>query len=76
MQSVQPSAHAARLIVRLDCGPALSGIERQLLIECLQKAEGWLRAEIAASISRRRVPTLAFELVTELDDELEVEHAD
>lgn len=62
--SVTPAPDASRLLVtvaprnpldleRLDPSEALARLAR---------AEGWLRTEVAAAVTRRKVPTLTFQL--------------
>ena len=64
---VQPQPAAPRLLVTVcpvinddDFDPVLT-VERQ------QTSIGWLRSEIARSISRRKVPELAFHVVVNAD---------
>lgn len=60
---VQPQPDATRLLVTV-C-PVINDVDFDpvLAIERLQHSIGWLRSEIARSISRRKVPELAFHVV-------------
>ena len=52
---VRPAPNQSRLRVRVQTGDELPW---ELLEQRLQGAQSWLRSEVAASISRRRVPHL------------------
>lgn len=58
--SVTPAPSAARVQVNLV--PAHAGVDREAALERLAAVAPELRAEVAAEISRRRVPELAFHL--------------
>jgi ribosome-binding factor A len=58
--SVEPAPHTSRLLVIVS--PA-EGVERPAAEAALARAAGFLRAEVAAAISRRYAPELAFELL-------------
>jgi ribosome-binding factor A len=63
--AVQPGPDEARLIVTL--GPSLPGPfdPTQVLVH-LERALGKLRYEVAAAIHRKKVPELAFRVVTDV----------
>lgn len=68
--SVEPAPHTGRLRVLVapaDAGPDLScgarGNEQTAAEEALLRAAGFLRAQVAAAISRRHTPELAFEVI-------------
>ena len=59
---VVPAPHAGRMLVTVQSG-AEDALSRWLEIdEKLRRATPWLRSELAASISRRRIPELVFQL--------------
>ncbi len=57
---VEPAPHTGRLLV-LVSSPA--DVERNTVIQALVRAVGYLRAEVAATISRRHAPELVFEVI-------------
>ena len=60
--SVVPAPHAGRLLVSVQSW-AVDALSRWSVIdEKLRRATPWLRSELAASISRRRIPELVFQL--------------
>ena len=61
--SVVPGETVSVLTVRIALPPGMERDSRADLLESLRRQEGWLRFEIAARISRKRVPRLAFEFV-------------
>jgi ribosome-binding factor A len=58
--SVTPAPSAAR--VQVNFVPAHAGVDRDAALARLAALAGELRAEVAAEVSRRRVPELAFHL--------------
>jgi ribosome-binding factor A len=64
---VQPHPDATRLLVTV--GPLVRGdtIDPGPVIEHLHRSNGWLRSEVARSISRRKVPELMFRVVPDID---------
>jgi len=56
--SVTPAPSAARVQVNLV--PAHAGVDREAALVQLSKVAAGLRAEVAAELTRRRVPELAF----------------
>jgi ribosome-binding factor A len=57
--SVEPAPSAARLLVTVRA----EGPDVATALEHLERATGRLRCEIAASIHRRRVPELTFQVM-------------
>jgi ribosome-binding factor A len=57
---VEPAPHTGRLLVLVG---SPSDIERAQVIRALARASGFLRAEVAATISRRHTPELVFEAI-------------
>ncbi len=53
--AVEPAPNAGRLLVLLSAGGDAKEIEARV-----HRAAGWLRTEVAAGITRRAVPELAF----------------
>jgi ribosome-binding factor A len=61
VDQVLPAPDASRLLVRLIC--PRKGADTARLLERLGHVEGYLRAQIAATIMRKRAPELTFQLV-------------
>jgi len=61
--SVAPAPNSSRLLVTVSVDLAGDEFDRQGILELLDQHTGRLRAEVAASINRKRVPTLAFHIV-------------
>ncbi len=61
--SVTPAPDASRLLVTLTPMPPADGLAPELILERLTHASGWLRTELAAAITRKWAPTLAFQLL-------------
>jgi hypothetical protein len=61
--SATPAPDASRLLVTLhsDCPP--SDFDRNLLEDRLAASKGRLRCEVAATITRRKAPSLAFHII-------------
>jgi ribosome-binding factor A len=60
--SVVP-ADAGRLIVTVEPMQPLERLDPAELVARLERASGWLRTEVAASVTRRRTPLLSFRLI-------------
>jgi ribosome-binding factor A len=61
VDAVEPAPSAGRLrVVLLASSSAWSESE---LRERLERAQGWLRAQVAQAVNRKRAPELAFEVV-------------
>jgi ribosome-binding factor A len=56
---VEPAPHSGRLRVLVLAGET----DRQLAIEGLQRASGFLRAAVASAVNRRYTPELVFEVI-------------
>ncbi len=59
--SVDPVPDSSRLLVTLQSDLPPEQFDYRLAAERLQEQAGRLRSEVAASIDRKRVPTLAFQ---------------
>lgn len=57
---VEPAPHTGRLLVLVSSQGAM---EREAIVRALSRATGFLRAEVAATISRRHTPELIFEVI-------------
>jgi len=68
--SVAPAPDASRLLVTLAPSSSLD-LDVGAVRERLQQARGFLRAEIAAAIQRKRTPELGFQIVPPVDAEEE-----
>lgn len=62
---VAPAPDATRLLVSVRCLDPVHGPAPELILVHLQNVVGRLRSEVAASISRRKVPELIFRVVGE-----------
>jgi len=62
--SVVPAPNAGRLLVTVAL-PASAGVSAEEVLQRLLRASGHLRSELAASVSRRKTPELAFRVVTD-----------
>lgn len=60
--SVVPAPHAGRLLVTVQSWAEEALSHWSVIDEKLRRATPWLRSELAASISRRRIPELVFQL--------------
>jgi ribosome-binding factor A len=60
LMSVTPAPNAARVQVNLV--PAHAGVDREAAVARLAQVAGRLRAEVAAEVTRKRVPELVFQL--------------
>ena len=61
--SVVPAPNASRMLVTVSADMPDDGRGHQEILDRLNEQSGRLRAEIAASINRKRVPTLVFQVV-------------
>jgi ribosome-binding factor A len=61
--AVTPAPHAGRLRVFVAAAPSAAVRDTAIAQEHLRRAAGLLRAEVAATIHRRKTPELAFALV-------------
>jgi ribosome-binding factor A len=62
VMDVAPAPDASRLAVVVQ---APQGTPLDLVQERLEKVAGYMRAEVAAAITRKRAPTLAFQVMPE-----------
>lgn len=62
LERVEPGCLGNNLKVHVVCDDPEIFAERSTILARLQGLEGWLRAEIAAAVTRKRVPRLQFEL--------------
>lgn len=60
--AVEPAPDSSRMLVTVQRGDLDAEISNADVLHELQQAVGWLRTEIAASITRKRVPVLIFQL--------------
>jgi ribosome-binding factor A len=61
--SVVPAPNSSRLLVTVSADLPVEEFDRQEILESLERQTGRLRAEVAASISRKRVPSLVFHVI-------------
>lgn len=61
--SVMPAPNSSRLLVTVSADLPIEEFDPQKILELLERHTGRLRCEVAASISRKRVPSLAFRVV-------------
>jgi ribosome-binding factor A len=57
---VLPAPHTGRLLVVVS---SAEDVQRAKVVQALARATGFLRAEVAATISRRHTPELVFEMI-------------
>lgn len=62
VSEVSPAPDATRLLVTVQPLDLTDGVEPITILQHLHEATGRLRAEVARSISRRKVPELIFQL--------------
>ncbi|HEY0192795.1 MAG TPA: hypothetical protein VGC42_16865 [Kofleriaceae bacterium] len=60
LESVTPAPNASR--VQINLMPARAGIDREAALAALAKVTPELRAQVAAELTRKRVPELVFQL--------------
>jgi ribosome-binding factor A len=58
--TVEPAPHTGRLLVVVSSS---ADVERTTITQALARATGFLRGEVAATISRRYTPELVFEII-------------
>ena len=68
---VQPGGDAARLLVSIQADLDADAFDRQFVLSRLQAQTPRLRAELARSISRKRVPQLVFNVFLKTDSSRE-----
>lgn len=61
--SVVPAPNSSRLLVTVSADLAGDEFDPREILELLERQTGRLRSEVAASIHRKRVPSLAFQVV-------------
>jgi ribosome-binding factor A len=61
--AVEPAPYSSRLLVTVVTDLAAEEADQELIRQRLQQHAGRLRCEVAASINRRKVPTLAFQVI-------------
>ena len=61
--SVRPAPDASRLLVTLHADCKREEFDRDLLEDRLAASKGRLRCEVAAAITRRKAPSLIFNLI-------------
>jgi ribosome-binding factor A len=62
--SVVPAPNAGRLVVTVAL-PSSSNVPVEEVLQLLLRVSGRLRSELAAAVSRRKAPELAFRVVTD-----------
>jgi ribosome-binding factor A len=60
---VQPAPDTARLLVTVTPRPSDVPIHLAAILASLDHASGWLRAEVASAITRKRAPLLSYRVV-------------
>lgn len=60
---VEPAPYSSRLLVTVVTDLSPEEADRHVILERLQEHAGRLRCEVAASINRRKTPTLVFQVV-------------
>ncbi|WP_254513554.1 ribosome-binding factor A [Anatilimnocola floriformis] len=63
VREVLPAPNESQLLVLLTSNDPLDEQERQEVLDALGAAAGWLRAEVATSITRKRAPRLELQLL-------------
>lgn len=63
VESVEPAPNAGRMLVTLCADLPQEQFDRGHILELLEKQTGRLRAEVAASITRKRAPSLVFHIL-------------
>jgi ribosome-binding factor A len=62
--AVEPAPYSSRLLVTVVTDLPPEEADPQMILVRLQQHAGRLRCEVAASINRRKVPTLAFQVMS------------
>ena len=60
---VQPAPYSSRLLVTVITDMPAEEADRQSILDRLQEHAGRLRSEVAASINRRKAPSLVFQVI-------------
>jgi ribosome-binding factor A len=60
--AVTPAPDASRLLVTVAPGAGAGKVDPEEILARLARASGWLRTEVAAAVTRRKAPALAFRL--------------
>lgn len=60
--AVTPAPDSSRMLVSIRRGDEDGSLADADVIESLNQCTGWLRSEIAAAITRKRVPTLIYQI--------------
>lgn len=63
VMSVTPTPNSSRLLVTVSADLPREVFDRQQILDLLERQNGRLRAEVAASINRKRVPSLVFHVI-------------
>ncbi len=74
IQRVSPGKNAATLSVIIDLPPGMDYDAQSLVLDLLKQQEGWLRSEVASTITRKRVPRFSFEFATSAVFDQESQH--
>jgi ribosome-binding factor A len=61
--AVTPAPDGSRFVVTVAARPSADRLDPDEVVAHLARASGWLRSEVAAAVTRRRAPTLAFRFV-------------
>ncbi len=61
--AVDPAPDSAHLLVTVTARPGDQSLEPTAILNRLTHAAGWLRSEVAASITRKRAPLLTYRVV-------------
>ena len=61
--AVEPAPDAARLLVTVTPRPSATPTDPATILASLDRAAGWLRAEVAGAITRKRAPLLVYRVV-------------
>lgn len=60
--AVEPAPDSATLLVTVSPRDPANATASALILDHLARASGWLRAEVAAAITRKRAPTLLYQV--------------
>ncbi len=66
--SVEPAPDASQLAVVLGADASGTDIDVCQILDRLDGVAGWLRAEVAAAITRKRAPKLVFQVIAIIGD--------
>ena len=67
--SVVPAPDASRMLVTVRALPPSDRLDPGEILARLAKASAWLRTAAASAVTRKRAPTLAFQVVPGADEE-------